>query len=64
MYTYFSKVLDAICLMSVDVLKPQDPELKDIPIQILNDSRYMPHFKVKLITFFLSFDVFFVFSII
>ncbi|KAL5560495.1 hypothetical protein UlMin_036706 [Ulmus minor] len=45
-------VLDAICLMSVDVLKPQDPEFKDIPIQILNDSRYMPHFKVKLITDF------------
>ncbi|KAL5571041.1 hypothetical protein UlMin_020638 [Ulmus minor] len=43
--TYFSKVLDAICLMSVDVLKPQDLEFKDIPIQILNDSRYMPHFK-------------------
>ncbi len=46
--TYFSKVLDAICLLSVDVLKPQDPEFKDIPIQILNDSRYMPYFKVKL----------------
>ncbi|KAL5541986.1 hypothetical protein UlMin_009696 [Ulmus minor] len=43
--TYFSKILDAICLMSVDVLKPQDPEFKNIPIQILNDSRYMPHFK-------------------
>ncbi|KAL5573589.1 hypothetical protein UlMin_023186 [Ulmus minor] len=43
--TYFSKVLNAICLMSVDVLKSQDPEFKDIPIQILNDSRYMPHFK-------------------
>ena len=46
--TYFSKVLDTICLMSVDVLKPQDPEFKNILIQILNDSRYMPHFKVKL----------------
>ncbi|KAL5556591.1 hypothetical protein UlMin_038827 [Ulmus minor] len=43
--TYFSKFLDAICLMSVVVLKPQDPEFKDIPIQILNDSRYMHHFK-------------------
>ncbi|KAL5562843.1 hypothetical protein UlMin_032590 [Ulmus minor] len=43
--TYFSKVLDAICLMSVDVLKPQDLEFKDIPIQILNGSRHMPHFK-------------------
>ncbi|KAL5574193.1 hypothetical protein UlMin_023790 [Ulmus minor] len=45
MCIYFSKVLDAICLMSVDVLKPHDPEFKDIPIQISNDSRYMPHFK-------------------
>ncbi|KAL5571098.1 hypothetical protein UlMin_020695 [Ulmus minor] len=43
--TYFSKVFNAICLVSVDILKPQDPEFKDIPIQILNDSRYMPHFQ-------------------
>ncbi|KAL5553415.1 hypothetical protein UlMin_040816 [Ulmus minor] len=38
-------VLNAICLMSVDVLKPQVPKFKNILIQILNDSRYMPHFK-------------------
>ena len=55
-YTYFSKVLDAICLMSVDVLKPQVPKVKNILIQILNDSRYMPHFKVKQII-----DIFFFF---
>ena len=46
--TYFNKVLDAICLMSVDVLKSQDSEFKDIHIQILNDSRYLPHFQGKL----------------
>ncbi|XP_062089051.1 uncharacterized protein LOC133795613 [Humulus lupulus] len=42
---YFNKVLDVLCHMSVDVLKTPDPEFKDVPEEILNDSRYMPHFK-------------------
>ncbi|XP_062089132.1 uncharacterized protein LOC133795690 [Humulus lupulus] len=42
---YFNKVLDVLCHMSVDVLKPPDPEFKDVPEEILKDSRYMPHFK-------------------
>ncbi|XP_062075758.1 uncharacterized protein LOC133779875 [Humulus lupulus] len=42
---YFNKVLDVLCHMSVDVLKPPDQEFKDVPEEILNDSRYMPHFK-------------------
>ncbi|XP_062089449.1 uncharacterized protein LOC133795983 [Humulus lupulus] len=44
---YFNKVLDVLCHMSVDVLKPPDPEFKDVPEEILKDSRYMPHFKVN-----------------
>ncbi|XP_060972307.1 uncharacterized protein LOC133038235 [Cannabis sativa] len=42
---YFNKVLDVLCHMSVDVLKPPDPDFKDVPEEILRDSRYMPHFK-------------------
>ncbi|XP_062088984.1 uncharacterized protein LOC133795548 [Humulus lupulus] len=42
---YFNKVLDVLCHMSVDVLKTPDPEFKDALEEILNDSRYMPHFK-------------------
>ncbi|KAJ9189265.1 hypothetical protein P3X46_000580 [Hevea brasiliensis] len=31
--------------MSVDIIKPIDPEFSDTPPEILNDRRYMPHFK-------------------
>ncbi|KAM6564829.1 hypothetical protein CsatB_024827 [Cannabis sativa] len=31
--------------MSIDVLKLPDPEFRDVPEEILKDSRYMPHFK-------------------
>ncbi|CAH9121683.1 unnamed protein product, partial [Cuscuta epithymum] len=30
---------------SRDLLVPKDPDFKDIPPQIANDDRYMPHFK-------------------
>ncbi|KAH9680641.1 DDE Tnp4 domain-containing protein [Citrus sinensis] len=42
---YFGEALDAICRLSIDLIKPFDPEFKDIPEEILKDSRYMPHFK-------------------
>ncbi|KAH9686249.1 DDE Tnp4 domain-containing protein [Citrus sinensis] len=42
---YFGEALDAICRLSIDLIKPFDPEFKDIPEEILRDSRYMPHFK-------------------
>ena len=45
---YFGITLDIICLMAKDIIKPSDPEFKDIPEKILRDSRYMPHFKVRL----------------
>ncbi|XP_056690684.1 uncharacterized protein [Spinacia oleracea] len=31
--------------LSRDILRPRDPEFKEIPSQIVNDTRYMPHFK-------------------
>ncbi|KAH9705633.1 DDE Tnp4 domain-containing protein [Citrus sinensis] len=42
---YFGEALDAICRLSVDLIKSFDPEFKDIPEEILRDFRHMPHFK-------------------
>ncbi|GMI68705.1 hypothetical protein like AT5G41980 [Hibiscus trionum] len=41
----FKEVLDAIDGLSSKILKPRDPEFKEIPSQIAYDTRYMPHFK-------------------
>ncbi|CAL9013961.1 unnamed protein product, partial [Prunus brigantina] len=45
MSRYFGKLLDIVCLMAVDIIKPLDPEFKGVPEELLRDSRYMPHFK-------------------
>ncbi|TXG60628.1 hypothetical protein EZV62_015203 [Acer yangbiense] len=44
---YFGQVLDVVCRMAMDIIKPQDSDFRDIPEEILTDSRYMPHFKKK-----------------
>ena len=44
----FKEVLDAMDNFYKDMLKPRDPEFKDIPLEIGNDNQYMPHFKVRL----------------
>ncbi|KAJ9128917.1 hypothetical protein P3X46_034332 [Hevea brasiliensis] len=41
----FRQVLHVVCLMSMDIIKPIDPEFSETPPEILNDRRYMPHFK-------------------
>ncbi|CAH9092967.1 unnamed protein product [Cuscuta europaea] len=41
----FKEVLSAMDGFSRDLIVPKDPEFKDVPIQIGNDERYMPHFK-------------------
>ncbi|GAV91341.1 hypothetical protein CFOL_v3_34737 [Cephalotus follicularis] len=33
--------------MTIDIIRSTDPSFKNIPMEILNDSRYMPHFKFK-----------------
>ena len=43
---YFGEALDAICRLSIDLIKPFDPGFKDIPEEILRDSRYMPHLMI------------------
>ena len=49
----FKEVLDAVYGLCKDMLKPRDPEFKDIPQQIANDSQYMPHFKVRFCFIFM-----------
>lgn len=43
----FSYVLDVMAAMSIDIVKPIDPQFKEVPTKIKNDQRYWPHFKVK-----------------
>lgn len=43
---YFGIVLDSVCRMAMDIIKPLDPKFNDIPEEISRDTRYMPHFKV------------------
>lgn len=45
----FHEVLQSVCLLVRDMIKPDDPEFKEIPSHIRNDRRYMPHFKVKML---------------
>ncbi|XP_061999498.1 uncharacterized protein LOC133716867 [Rosa rugosa] len=42
---YFSEMLNVVCDMAKEFIKPSDPEFKSTPPEILGDSRYMPHFK-------------------
>ena len=49
---YFGEMLDIVYSMAVKLIKPQDPEFRNIPKEIFSDSRYMPHFKVCLLSFF------------
>nr|KJB43487.1 hypothetical protein B456_007G206400 [Gossypium raimondii] len=41
----FKEVLDAMDGLSRDIIRPRDLEFKEIPSQIANDTKYMPHFK-------------------
>jgi hypothetical protein len=47
---YFGEMLDILYSMAMVLIKPLDPEFKSTPQEILNDSRYMPHFKVYIIS--------------
>ena len=47
MSRYFGEAIYTICRLFVDLIKSFDPEFKDIPKEILRDSRYMSHFKVN-----------------
>lgn len=59
----FREVLDSVCSFAQDLIKPVDPEFKEIPPEIIHDKRYMPYFKVLymliLFIFFTSKCIFF-----
>ncbi|RVX08681.1 Protein ALP1-like [Vitis vinifera] len=42
---WFEIVLDVVCLMAVDIIKPSDPQFKEVPDKIRNDDQYWPYFK-------------------
>ncbi|XP_050117710.1 uncharacterized protein LOC126595469 [Malus sylvestris] len=42
---YFGVMLDIVCKMAIDIIKPMDSEFRGIPQEIRRDTRYMPYFK-------------------
>ncbi|KAG5233162.1 protein ALP [Salix suchowensis] len=40
-----NEVLEAVCLLAMDVIKPTDPDFMSIPSEIATNQRHMPHFK-------------------
>ncbi|CAN6697123.1 unnamed protein product [Malus baccata var. baccata] len=42
---YFGAMLDIVCKMAIDIIKPMDSEFRGIPQEIKRDTRYMPYFK-------------------
>ncbi|KAG5235433.1 protein ALP [Salix suchowensis] len=42
-----NEVLKAVCLLTMDVIKPTDPDFMSIPSEIATNQRHMPHFKVS-----------------
>ena len=42
---WFEIVLDVVCLMAMDIIKPSDPQFKEVPDKIRNDNWYLPYFK-------------------
>jgi hypothetical protein len=43
---YFNEVLKSVCSPATDLIQPANPEFVSTPREILNNPRYMPHFKV------------------
>ncbi|CAL8154226.1 unnamed protein product [Prunus armeniaca] len=46
MSRYFGILLDVVCRLAVDVIKLLENAYNNTPKEILQDSRYMPHFKM------------------
>ncbi|CAN6554545.1 unnamed protein product [Malus baccata var. baccata] len=42
---YFGAMLDIVCKMTIDIIKPMDSKFCGIPQEIRRDTRYMPYFK-------------------
>jgi hypothetical protein len=51
MSQYFNVVFKTICLLAVDIIKPEDYEFLNTSQEIMMNSRFMPHFKVRQMVF-------------
>jgi len=51
MSQYFNVVFKTICLLAVDIIKPEDYEFLNTSREIMMNPRFMPHFKVRQIVF-------------
>ena len=49
---YFNEVLKSVCLLITDLIQPIDIEFVKTPREIVNNTRYMSHFKVKKLLVF------------
>lgn len=48
---YFGQALDIVASFGDKMIKPLDPEFNGVAQEIMRDTRYMPHFKVKIICY-------------
>ena len=44
-FGWFKLILDVACLITMDIIKPSDPQFREVPNKIRNDVRYWPYFK-------------------
>jgi hypothetical protein len=48
-HRHFHKVLKALNIMAMDLIKPSDPTFGVVPKKILNNQLYWPHFNVLIL---------------
>jgi hypothetical protein len=51
---YFNEVLKSVCTLAADLIQPADPGFVNTPWEIVNNPRYMPHFKVMSLIVFID----------
>jgi hypothetical protein len=51
---YFNEVLKSVCSLAADLIQPADPGFVNTPCEIVNNPRYMPHFKVMSLIVFID----------
>jgi len=56
---YFNEVLRSVCSLATDLIQPADPGFVNTPREIVNNPRYMPHFKVMSLIVFVNGDSYF-----
>ena len=56
---YFNEVLRSVCSLATDLIQPADSGFVNTPREIVNNPRYMPHFKVMSYIVFVNGDSYF-----